>query len=34
MSAVFKINKNMQEMTDLLKALDTKFENRVFNNWL
>ena len=28
MSAVFKTDKNMQEMTDLLKALDTKFENR------
>ena len=28
MSAGFKIDKNMQEMTDLLKALDTKIENR------
>ena len=28
MSAILKIKKNMQEMTDLLKALDTKFENR------
>ena len=28
MSADFKIDKNMQEMTDLLKALDTKIENR------
>ena len=28
MSAIFKIKKNMQEMTDLLKVLDTKFENR------
>ena len=28
MSAYFKIDKNMQEMTDLLKPLDTKIENR------
>ena len=28
MSGDFKIDKNMQEMTDLLKALDTKIENR------
>ena len=28
MSGDFKIEKNMQEMTDLLKALDTKIENR------
>ena len=28
MSADFKIGKNMQEMADLLKALDTKIENR------
>ena len=28
MSADFKIDKNMQEMTDLLKVLDTKIENR------
>ena len=28
MSAGFKIGKNMQEMGDLLKALDTKIENR------
>ena len=28
MSVDFKIDKNMQEMTDLLKALDTKIENR------
>ena len=28
MSAVFKIGKDMQEMTDLSKALDTKLESR------
>ena len=28
MSAVFKIDKNMPEMTELLKSLDTKFETR------
>ena len=28
MSADFKIDKNMQEMTHLLKALDAKIENR------
>ena len=28
MSADFKVDKNMEEMTDLSKALDTKIENR------
>ena len=28
MSGDFRIDKNMQEMADLLKALDTKIENR------
>ena len=28
MSTDFKIDKNMQELTDLLKVLDTKIENR------
>ena len=28
MSANFKIDKNMQEVTNLWKALDTKIENR------
>ena len=28
MSADFKIDKNMEEMTDLSKAVDTKIESR------